>query len=59
MAIVLGVEALDDTLINKRKFLIMDRGRFICIALCKFIKEALDLVLLLFNYEYKYVKGRP
>jgi hypothetical protein len=58
MAIVLGVEALDDTLINKRKFPIMDGGSFIFKNHnCKFIKRSRSLVLPLFNYEYK--MGRP
>jgi hypothetical protein len=43
MAIVLGVEALDDTLINKRKFPIMDGEIYLKNHTCKFIKEALDL----------------
>jgi hypothetical protein len=44
MAIVLGVEALDDTLINKRKFPIMDGGRFIFKNQhANLLKEALDL----------------
>jgi hypothetical protein len=44
MAIVLGVEALDDTLINKRKFPIMDGGSIYIIKHqhANLLKEALD-----------------
>jgi len=56
----LGVEALDDTLINKRKFPIMDGGSLYIheSQYANLLKEALDLGFTLFNYEYKYVKGK-
>ncbi|WP_339921467.1 hypothetical protein [uncultured Flavobacterium sp.] len=56
----LGVEALDDTLINKRKFPIMDGGSIYIqeSQYANLLKEALDLGFTLFNYEYKYVKGK-
>lgn len=56
----LGVEALDDTLINKRKFPIMDGGSIYIqeSQYANLLKDALDLGFTLFNYEYKYVKGK-
>tara|TARA_R110000868_G_scaffold27909_3_gene105220 strand:+ start:238 stop:1389 length:1152 start_codon:yes stop_codon:yes gene_type:complete len=56
----LGVEALEDTLINKRKFPSLESGSLYLheSQYSNLIKEALDLGFTLFNYEYTYVKGK-
>ena len=56
----LGVEALEDTLINKRKFPNLESGSLYLheSQYSNLIKEALDLGFTLFNYEYTYVKGK-
>lgn len=54
----LGVEALDDTLINQRKFPTTDSGSLYILEsqYSILIKEALDIGFTLFNYEA--IKGR-
>ena len=56
----LGVEALEDTLINKRKIPNLESGSLYLheAQYSNLIKEALDLGFTLFNYEYTYVKGK-
>ncbi len=56
----LGVEALEDTLINKRKIPNLESGSLYLLEAqySNLIKEALDLGFTLFNYEYTYVKGK-
>ncbi|CAN1536455.1 hypothetical protein MCETHM1_01584 [Flavobacteriaceae bacterium] len=56
----LGIEALDDTLINQRKFPVLKGGSMYIheSQYGNLIKEALDIGFTLFNYEYKWVKGK-
>jgi hypothetical protein len=56
----LGVEALADTLINQRKFPVLKSGSMYILEsqYANLIKEALDIGFTLFNYEYKWVKGK-
>jgi len=56
----LGVEALADTLINQRKFPVLKSGSMYIheSQYANLIKEALDIGFTLFNYEYKWVKGK-
>lgn len=56
----LGIEALSDTLINQRKFPVLESGSMYIheSQYSNLIKEALDIGFTLFNYEYKYVKGK-
>lgn len=56
----LGIEALADTLINQRKFPILKSGSMYIheSQYANLIKEALDIGFTLFNYEYKWVKGK-
>nr|WP_314896812.1 hypothetical protein [uncultured Flavobacterium sp.] len=56
----LGIEALSDTLINQRKFAVLESGTMYIYEsqYSNLIKEALDIGFILFNYEYKYVRGK-
>ena len=56
----LGIEALSDTLINQRKFPVLESGSMYIheSQYSNLIKEALNIGFTLFNYEYKYVKGK-
>lgn len=56
----LGIEALADTLINQRKFPVLKSGSMYIheSQYSNLIKEAIDVGFTLFNYEYKYVKGK-
>lgn len=56
----LGIEALSDTLINQRKFPILNSGSMYIreSQYANLIKEALNIGFIVFNYEYKYVKGK-
>jgi hypothetical protein len=56
----LGIEALADTLINRRKFPVLKSGSMYIheSQYANLIKEALDVGFTLFNYEYKWVKGK-
>lgn len=56
----LGIEALSDKLINQRKFPVLESGSMYIheSQYSNLIKEALDIGFTLFNYEYKYVKGK-
>lgn len=56
----LGIEALSDTLINQRKFPVLESGSMYIheSQYSNLIKEAIDIGFILFNYEYKYKKGK-
>ncbi len=56
----LGMEMLLDTLINQRKFPVLDSGTMYIqeSQSANLIKEALGIGFTLFNYEYKWVKGK-
>lgn len=56
----LGMEMLLDTIINTRKFPILDSGTMYIheSQSANLIKEALDIGFTLFRYEYEYVKGK-
>jgi uncharacterized iron-regulated protein len=56
----LGMEMLSDTIINQRKFPILDSGTMYVheSQSANLIKEALDIGFTLFNYEYKGAKGK-
>lgn len=55
-----GVEALADTLINQRKFPVLKSGSMYIheSQYANLIKAALDIGFTLFNYEYKWSKGK-
>ncbi|MEZ7497959.1 hypothetical protein QO200_04330 [Flavobacterium sp. Arc3] len=56
----LGIEALEDTLINSRNFANLESGSLYLQESqnSNLIKEALNIGFVLFNYEYTYVKGK-
>ena len=56
----LGVETLADTLINQRKFPVLEGGSMYILEsqYANLIKDALDIGFTLFNYEYKGAKGK-
>lgn len=56
----LGIEALEDTLVNSRKFANLESGSLYLreSQYSNLIKEALHIGFILFDYEYTYAKGK-